>query len=44
MYSGLSVLTATRGVSSSDPPSALTRTGLRSGKYWTMPAIAARTT
>ena len=37
-------MTATRGVSSAEPPSAFTSTGLRSVKYWTMPAVAARTT
>ena len=31
-------------VPSGDPASELTRTGLRSGKYWTRPACAARTT
>ena len=44
MYAGLSVLIATRGVSSGEPPSELTRIGLRSEKYCTMPAVAARTT
>src|SRR5512132_2024282 len=44
MYSGLSALITTRGVWSGEPPSELTRIGFRSGKYWTMPAVAARTT
>src|SRR5215211_2208257 len=34
----------TRCVPSGLPASELTRTGLRSGKYWTSPACAARTT
>src|SRR3954469_6263179 len=34
----------TRWVPSGDPASEFTRTGLRSGKYWTRPAWAARTT
>jgi hypothetical protein len=38
------VLTATRGVSSGEPPSLFTRIGLSSGKYWTIPAVVARTT
>ena len=44
MYSGLSAVITTRGVWSGEPPSELTRIGFRSGKYWTIPAVAARTT
>src|SRR6185503_8591380 len=44
MYSGLSAVITTRGVWSGEPPSELTRIGFRSGKYCTIPAVAARTT
>src|SRR3954451_25247463 len=44
MYSGGSVSTTTRPVPSGDPASELTTTGWWSGKYWTNPACAARTT
>ena len=44
MYSGGSVSTTTRLVPSGEPASELTSTGRRSGKYWTSPAWAARTT